>query len=122
MSIRLLVDENFPAPSTVILRMAGYDVLSVAESAASTEDPEVLAWAVEQQCWIVTFDRDYGDLIFRRGLTPPSCVLYLRLQRYRPEAPGHRLVELLKQHSDLAGYFVVIEDDGVRIRPLVPGK
>jgi len=119
---RLLVDENFPAPSTVILRAAGYEVLSVAESASSTEDPDVLAWAVEQECWIATFDRDYGELIFRRGLAPPSCVLYLRLQRYRPETPGHRLVELLKQHVAIAGNFVVIEDDGVRMRPLVPAK
>jgi len=119
---RLLVDENFPAPSTVILREAGYDVLSVAESAASTGDLDVLAWAVEQQCWIVTFDRDYGELIFRRGLTPPSCVLYLRLQQYRPEEPGHLLVELLKQHLALVGHFVVIQDDGVRMRPLLPTK
>jgi len=61
---RLFADENFPAPSILILREAGHDVQSVAEAAASTADLDVLAMAVAQQRWIVTFDRDFGELIF----------------------------------------------------------
>jgi len=115
---RLFADENFPAPSILILREAGHDVQSVAEAAASTADQAILAMAVAQQRWIVTFDRDFGELIFRRGLAAPSCVPYFRLRHYLPETPGTMLVEFLKKHTALSGYFVVLEDDGVRMRPL----
>ena len=32
MKVRWLVNENFPAPSVVVLRASGHDVLSIAES------------------------------------------------------------------------------------------
>ncbi len=40
-------------------------------------NPEVLARAVDEQRIILTFDRDYGELIYRFRLPPPKGVIYL---------------------------------------------
>ena len=63
MKPRLLANENFPAPSVQVLRSRGYDVVAVAERGAALGDTGVLALAEAEQRWIVTFDRDYGELI-----------------------------------------------------------
>lgn len=63
MSIPLLANENFPAPAIRKLRAAGIDVIAVREAMPSASDKEVMAYARREQRWIVTFDRDYGDLV-----------------------------------------------------------
>jgi predicted nuclease of predicted toxin-antitoxin system len=63
--MQLLANENFPLVSVQLLRQANYDVASITEDSPGIEDPEVLARAVDEQRIILTFDRDYGELIFR---------------------------------------------------------
>lgn len=116
----LLANENFPAPSVVLLRQRGYDVWSVFESARSVQDDEVLERAAREQRWILTFDRDYGELIFRRRLPPPPAVVLFRLVDYLPREPAERTLQILASpEADEGGYFV-IEPHGQRWRPLHP--
>lgn len=122
MKPRLLANENFPTPSVAYLRERGYDVFSVAEAAAGLTDREVLELALAEGRWILTFDRDYGELVFSKGLPTPPAVIYLRLASYRPEEPGRLLGSILDRQPDLAGCFVVVEDDGLRKRPLPTGR
>ena len=68
MKVRWLVNENFPAPSVAVLRALGHDVLSIAESHSGDDDTEVLALAWEERRWLMTFDRDYGELSMPRRL------------------------------------------------------
>lgn len=121
MTPRLLANENFPQPSVAVLRERGYDVFAVSEASKGLSDRDVLALACRDGRWILTFDRDYGDLIYRRGLPTPPAVIYLRLASYRPEDPGWVIAELLTQAGLLAGHFVVVEEHGLRKRPLPPG-
>lgn len=92
----LLVNENFPAPSVVRLRAAGCDVLSIAESHPGIADQQVLALAQHTKRWLITFDRDYGELIFARRQSPPPTRILLRVECYRPEEPADWIMELLK--------------------------
>lgn len=118
MNPRLLANENFPAPSVAWLRHLGYDVYFVAETGKGLTDREVLAIAVSEQRWVLTFDRDYGDLIYSKNLPAPPAILYLRLASYRPENPGKLVAEVLEEPASLAGQFVVIQEDSLRRRPL----
>jgi predicted nuclease of predicted toxin-antitoxin system len=118
MTRRLLANENFPAPSVRLLRDLGHDVLSVAEEGEALTDNAVLAKASSDQRWIVTFDRDYGELIFARSVPAPPAVILFRLKSYRPDAPGQMLTELLDSGSEFEGYFVIVDEGGVRRRPL----
>lgn len=122
MKPRLLANENFPAPSIRLLRDRGYDVVAVAEGGGSLADTYVLALAVEEKRWIVTFDRDYGELIFARGLAAPHAVILFRMRSYRPNDPGQVLGELLDSGAELDGHFVLVEEAGLRKRPLPDPK
>lgn len=121
MKPRLLANENVPAPSIRLLRDEGYDVTAVAEVGGSPTDREVLALAVAENRWIVTFDRDYGELIFARGFAAPPAVVLFRMRSYSPDGPGRVLAGLLVDGPELDGHFVLVDDAGLRRRPL-PGR
>ena len=63
--MRFLANENYPSPSVKILREEGFEVRAISESDYGISDPEVIKIAVEQELVILTFDRDYGEIIFR---------------------------------------------------------
>lgn len=119
MTARLLVNENFPAPSVAILRAAGYDVFSVSESCAGIEDGEVLARAEREQRWLVTFDRDYGELVFARGHPAPPAVILLRVHSYRPDDPARWILRLTQDAEAFLGKFIVFDGDTIRSRPFL---
>lgn len=119
MSVRLLVNENFPAPAVARLREAGYDVVSVAETCAGTDDATVLSLAVREKSWLVTFDRDYGELIFARGLPPPPAVILLRVTSYRPAEPAAWLMQLAQEPAAYLGMFTVFDGASIRSRPFL---
>ncbi len=79
MKVHWLVNENFPAPSVAVMRASGHDVLSIAESHSGVDDTVVLALAREQDRSLVTFDRDYGELLFAKSHAPPPAVILLRV-------------------------------------------
>lgn len=118
MTPKLLANENFPRQSVTLLRDAGFDVSAIAETTPGISDIEVLAQAAAQQRWILTFDRDYGELLFARGLTPPPALVYLKLASYRPSDPGRLVLQLLQLNTSLEGCFITLDSDGIRKRPL----
>jgi predicted nuclease of predicted toxin-antitoxin system len=122
MKPRLLANENFPAPSVQRLRDSGYNVTAVAEGSGGLKDHEVLALAATELRWIVTFDRDYGELIFARGLAAPPAVILFRMRTYRPDAPGRLLAALLGSGNQFEGHFVILDEAGFRKRPLPDQK
>lgn len=82
-------------------------------------DEAVLERAVREKRILLTFDSDYGDLLYRRGLQPPEGVIYLRLIPTSPEEPAEYLLSLLEQPViPVLGVFTVAEKDRVRQRPL----
>jgi len=52
----------------------------------------VLEWAVCEDRIILTFDRDYGDLLFKRRLAPPAGVIYLRFDPATPLEPAEEVL------------------------------
>ena len=114
---RLLLDENFPHGAVRGLEQAGHDVRSVAGLAPGLDDAGVLTLAREQQRGLVTFDSDFGDLVFQHGAEPPRCIVYLRLHPIDPEeALGLTLQALNGPHE---GLFLVVTARGLRRRPFV---
>lgn len=72
-----------------------------------------------EQRIILTFDRDYGELIYRLGLHPPAGVIYFRYTPQSPLEPGQHLLQLLQNPSFMfAGRFTVLEREQLRQRLL----
>jgi predicted nuclease of predicted toxin-antitoxin system len=114
----LLLDENFPAPAVRVLRQAGLDVLSIAESNSGTSDAGVLAIAIADGRWLVTFDLDFGALLFAQKQARPPAVLLLRVSRYLPEEPAAWVIDWLAKQPPPLGMFTVFDGSSFRNRPL----
>jgi len=110
----LLADENFPSPVVEGIAAAGHDVLSVARFAPGLNDRGVLALAREQQRGLLTFDADFGELVFLHGLAPPPAILYFRLW---PIVLADVLQAALRALAQVPeGSLAVVTRDGVRWR------
>ncbi|NWG88067.1 MAG: DUF5615 family PIN-like protein [Hydrogenophilaceae bacterium] len=117
--MRLLANENIPLATIRRLREQGHDVASIVEIAAGSTDEQVLRRAQDESRLLLTFDRDYGELIYVRGLPCPPGLIYLRFTPSTPEEPAERLARLFGEMADgLIGGFVVLDRDGYRRRPL----
>lgn len=76
----LVADENVPAKAISALRGRGIDVLSIREVSPGATDEAVLALAASQSRILASFDRDFGELIFKHRKPPPRSIIHLRFQ------------------------------------------
>ncbi len=116
---KLLANENIPLATIFRLRKEGFDISSISLDAPSITDSEVMQIAADENRTIITFDRDYGELIYKHGFRPPAGVIYLRMQNYQPEEPAELLLKLLNdQNLEFAGLFTVADEKSVRQRKI----
>lgn len=120
--MRILADENFPEPALGALRKVGWDVFSIAEQCPGASDEEVAALCASQQRILFTFDKDFGELVFRRGLPAGSGVVLFRTTPESSEEPAEAALALVEAQPDLRGVFCVVTRDRIRVRPLSPGS
>ncbi|MBS0305078.1 MAG: DUF5615 family PIN-like protein [Proteobacteria bacterium] len=118
MSAPLLANENWPRPALSALRAAGLDIQAVAERMPGASDAEVLRHAAAQGRWVLTFDRDYGELVFARSVPPPPAIVYLRQGAYAPDWPARVVLDLLLRVDWVSGHLVVVDGRSVRRRAL----
>jgi hypothetical protein len=116
MTTRWLFNENVPLPSVLTCRAWGWDVLSIGQSHPGISDALVMHLAQQEQRWLVTFDRDYGELVFRLKHPTPPLVVLLRLSSYRPDEPAQWLAHLHAQGLLLEGCFHQFDGEMLRRR------
>ncbi len=118
--MKFLADENVPLPSAILLRNRGWDIRHVAEDCPSEKDSAIMKMAKDEARIIITFDRDYGELVFKRQLPSPAGIIYLRFEPYYPTQAGEVIANLLDAgRMSFTGNFTVIRHDGhIRQRPL----
>lgn len=114
----LIVNENFPVPALRKLRERGVDVMSVQEDMPGASDEIILMRACETGRWLVTYDRDYGELVYSKACPSPPAILYIRQEPYPADRPAEWILNLLANPADATGYMVVIGEQTIRRRPL----
>src|SRR5882724_6473101 len=114
-----LADECCHAVIVAALRAAGHDVAHIQETHRGATDEAVIALAAAEQRILITEDKDFGELVFRKGISVPGLVL-LRLATADPRRKAERLLSVIAAHAErLSGQHVVVLDTNVRIRPLL---
>lgn len=115
--MKLLANENFPFSSVKILEKSGFDIIAVGKDYMGILDNEVMSLAMKEKRTILTFDRDYGELIFKKGYKPAGGVIYLRWTDFQPNEPGEFLVGLFSSKKiDFQNRLTVITRDNIRQR------
>lgn len=112
--MRLLFDENFPGPVIDALIADGHDVVAVARASPGLVDRDVLSRARQEGRWLLTFDADFGDLIFLHGQPAPPAVLLFRLH---PIIVAEVLLATRRTLAEMTtGGFAVIGRETTRLR------
>ena len=81
-------------------------------------DEEVAELCDQDERVLLTFDKDFGELVFRSGLRAGSAIVLFRLV---PESPLEVLTilrSLIETGALVAGVFCVVARDKVRTRQL----
>jgi predicted nuclease of predicted toxin-antitoxin system len=116
--MRLLADENIPLPVATGLREDGHDVDWVGADTPGIDDRTVLQRAEDEKRILLTFDKDFGTLVFRTSASSPVGILLFRLPPLPKDELVQFVVETVREQDDWRGHFAVIEYGRVRMRPL----
>jgi predicted nuclease of predicted toxin-antitoxin system len=116
--MRFLADENFPRAAVEALRAGGHDVAWVRVDAPGSTDEQVLAQSRSDGRVLLTFDKDFGELVLKRGLAASQGVILFRFPSGRPAEVAARIVTVVSARGDWAGHFSVAEEKRVRMRRL----
>ncbi len=117
--MRVLIDQNLPFRTALVLRDDGWDVVHVSESDPRLSDREILAWAAREQRVCVTRDADFHALLASTNATAPS-VIRIRIE----ELTFSELAEILHRVEDRfaealeSGAAVSVTKERMRIRRL----
>lgn len=117
---RFLANENVPGDAVAAARQGGFDLAWIRELDPGATDDDVLARAQAEQRVLVTFDKDFGELAFRRGQAAARGVILLRPRLRSPAFLASFLVRVLQQPIDWEGHFSVANESQVRVVAL-PG-
>jgi predicted nuclease of predicted toxin-antitoxin system len=114
--MRFIVDESTGSGVARFLQSEGHDVLIVAEEMFQADDLTILQRAFDEQRIVVTNDKDFGELIFRR-LEPHYGVVLLRLQDESGPNRIQVMTALMAQYAaQLSGKFTVVTEQKIRFR------
>jgi len=115
--MKLVADESLHGAIITRLRADGHTVRAIRETDIGAVDPEVLRIAVSEQALLLTQDKDFGELVYRLGLTHCGIVL-VRLIGLPPDDRAELVSTVIRDRADeLPNAFSVITESEVRIRP-----
>ena len=116
--MKILADAHISQPMVQYLESLGHDVLHAGALAPRLSDSAIMQLAAEADRIILTADKDYGELVFRR-LIPSDGVVLLRLTAAH-ETERMALFRVLWPRIEQAvrGHFVVVRDHLIRRAPL----
>jgi predicted nuclease of predicted toxin-antitoxin system len=88
--VRLVADENCDFSLMADLRAAGNDVVAITEQMAGADDQTVIDFARSERRFLLTEDKDFGQLVFPSvGKEPNIDVHAVRQPALTARSAGH---------------------------------
>jgi predicted nuclease of predicted toxin-antitoxin system len=113
--LKYLANENVPFASITYLKSKGYDIKAIGVDDPSIKDDQVMQIAIDENRTIITYDSDYGELIFKHGYKPQAGVIFIRVQPAEPLETAKLLEDLNKKKSiSFENTLTVIDSSTVR--------
>lgn len=116
--MKILANENMPGDVVAGLRGLAYDVAWVRADSPGASDSAVLERAVSENRLLLTFDKDFGELVWRLGRRASPGVVLFRISMPSPADTAARVIRVLESRSDWFGHFSVVDDRRIRVVPL----
>ena len=96
------------------LRNKGIDVVSIKELTSGLSDETVLETANKQNRVLITFDSDFGELIFRQKLKARGIILL----KFAPKSTQQVVdvtLNVLKTQAKIEGQFLIVKEKKIRV-------
>ncbi len=114
--MKLLADAHISRAICGFLESAGHDCVHAELLSAGLPDEELMRIAVTEQRIVLTPDKGFGELVFRRRQKNRGVVL-LRLSGLTQQRKAAIAVEVFADRApDFPGCFAVVTEKGVRVR------
>jgi len=105
---KFIANENIPIRVVRQLRDEGVDVVSVLEKEAGMSDESVIAVAKNEGRIVLTFDKDFGEKVFKEKRQVEGVIL-LRFSPESEEAVLLKIQAVLRDLQDeLKGKFLTV--------------
>ncbi len=118
--MKVLVDMNLSPRWVSFLTTSGFEAIHWSEiGPENASDSEVIEWAAERKCVVLTADLDFGAILAAMGLKRPSIV-QVRSDILTPDSIGGTVLSALHDARQelLDGALVSIDAWRARIRIL----
>ena len=113
---RFIADENIPLEVVEKIAEKGIDIKSISTLSPGLEDIDVLKLAHREKRILITFDKDFGELIFKRKLRSNGVIL-LRMHPYSVDSILNVLHKVFSRSVivDFSAAFCVVEEQRMRV-------
>lgn len=117
-TVRFLADENFPADIVTLLRLRGFDVVHMATEKPGALDTDVVELARLSGSVLLTFDPDFGRMIFHEKSQPAPGIVLFRFPPQSLPVMNAIIDGFFDQNPTLVGFFTVVSPSQFRQAPL----
>ena len=115
--MKILANENIPAEVVKKLKNKGFDVERVDNIKIGMTDDEVIKFASKQGFIILSYDKDFGEKVFRSQQSVKGVIL-LRIRPLSSSFIFQRLSDLFAEFPEIDGKFIVIEENRIRVKEI----
>jgi predicted nuclease of predicted toxin-antitoxin system len=115
--MKFLADENISAKVVNALRSKDIEVVSIKEVASNLDDETVLEPANIQNRILITFDADFGELVFKKKSKTKGIILL----KFTPKSSQHvseTIAHVLATPAKIEGHFLIVKEKRIRVSPL----
>lgn len=114
----IIADENVAHELIKGLENVGYKVYSIQKHHQGVSDRMVIEIVKSKKGFLITEDKDFGELIFSHGIKECS-VIFLRYDKQEIDALEKNLLKTLGVYRKKEGHlFITITKDKIRIRKI----
>lgn len=119
--MKIVADEGIERPIVVRLRADGHHVIYIAEIARGSTDPEVLDLANQEESLLITYDKDFGDLVFYQHYRTHGVILMRLPETLSSLEKADILVDVINEkQEELFNSFTVIAANKKRTIRILP--
>lgn len=111
--IKLLADENVPVEAVETLKSRGLDILSITAFSQGLNYREVLDIANRENRILVTFDKDFGELVVKEKIKVKGLIM-LRFTPKSPREVANRIWQILTLKIPMENNLLVVKDYTVK--------
>ena len=105
-TLKFLADENISNKVVNALRSKRIDIIPIKELTSGISDETILEVASKQNRVVITFDANFGDLVFRQKLKSRGVIL-LKLSKKSSQHVVDTISNLLMTKAKIEDHFLV---------------